>query len=596
MSNPKSYPKTGNVLMLRRFFFIIIFCFLNLPGENLTAQTAPGDTLRPETLPLPTDIPEGTIFVALTGNDLTGTGSLVQPFRSISRALTEADSGDVINCRAGLYAEPEGVRFRRAGITLQSHPEEWAVIQVPHTDENAEIAVYLDANASYSTLRRLEIIGGFYYGVSTETMWDWGNPDDRSGCSHILIEDCRIHDTGRDCIKIKPNCDAITIRRCEIYNSGRQYPPGETDGNAEGIDNVNGDFMLVQDCDVHDIFSTGIYFKGGAIGGVVERCRIDNCGGGGVMVGFDTSPEFFDLAVNPHYYENIFGIVRNCLITNTRYAGIGLYAAKGARILNNTLVNVAKEAHAAIYFGITFQDWDPAAGRPACVDPQIYNNLIVIPEGSAALAVGIRYTEELNGLSALNGMPVMDHNLYFHAQAAARFEDQRADAPLENATFSQWQQHLQNDFHSREGNPLLEANQHPGTSSIAIDGGIAHPLVAYDLEQNRRTGQFDIGAFEMLRETGIFSRKEQSKFFSLRLFPNPANSQVRIFWQNPENQVLELGLYNTLGQQLKVITNGYFGQGLHQIPLQLDDYASGIFFVGIVAQNQREFQKVVHVK
>lgn len=583
--------------MLRQFILIaFIFWLIHLPVENVLAQTATGDTLRPETLPRPTNIPEGTIFVALNGNDLTGTGSLDQPYRTITKALAEADFGDVINCRAGTYAESEGIRFRRSGITLQSHPCEWAVIQAPNTDENVEIAVYLDVNASYSTLRRLEIIGGFYYGVSTETMWDWGDPDDRSGCSHILIEDCRIHDTGRDCIKIKPNCDDITIRRCEIYNSGQQYPPGETDGNAEGIDNVNGDFMMVQDCYVHDIFSTGIYFKGGAIGGVVERCRIDNCGGGGVMVGFDTSPEFFDLEVNPHYYENIYGIVRNCLITNTRYAGIGLYAAKGAIILNNTLIHVAREAHAAIYFGITFQDWEPYAERPASIDPHIYNNLIVIPEGSDALAVGIRYTEELNGLSGLSGMPAMDHNLYFHSQTAARFEDNRPDSPMENATLLQWQQHIQNEFHSLEGDPLLDANQRPQNFSIAIDAGIAHSLVSFDLDQNSRSGPFDIGAFEIINHTGIVFREYLPTSFSLSLYPNPSNSQVLISWQNPKNQVIEIALFNSLGQQLQVIAKDIFKQGAHQIHLPLDRYASGMFFIGISAKNQQEFQKFMHLK
>ena len=65
---------------------------------------------------------------------------------------------------------------------------------------------------------------------------------------NITIEDSKIHDTGRDCIKVTPGSDGLTIRRTEIYNSGKGYPTGTSpdDMNAEGIDAVNADNMLVQ--------------------------------------------------------------------------------------------------------------------------------------------------------------------------------------------------------------------------------------------------------------------------------------------------------------------------------------------------------------
>lgn len=571
----------------------IILAFLVSFKTN--AQPGP-EVLRPETLLEETLPAAGTIFVAPAGNDQTGDGSVTSPYGTISHALSVADSGDVINCRSGNYFEAEGVRFRRSGITLQSHPGEWAVIQTPIEGENTEITVYLDTNASYSILRRLEIIGGYYYGISTETRWDWGDPDDRSGCSHILIEDCKIHDTGRDCIKIKPNCDDVVIRRCEIYNSGQQYPPGETDGNAEGIDNVNGDFMLVQDCYVHDTFTTGIYFKGGATGCIVERCHIENCGEGGVMVGFDTSPEYFDLKVNPRYYENLYGIVRNCLIENTRYAGIGLYAAKGARILNNTLIDVAKEAHAALYFGITFQDWEPEAGRPACTDVEFYNNLVDIPASSEALAVGIRYTEELGGLSALEGMPVMNYNLYFHENGTAQFEDGRPGSELETGSFSAWQQHIQNEFQSIESAPLLDANYYPLAASPAIDAGLAHELVTYDLAQNKRTNKYDVGAFERTTQTNIPDATKLPELFQLAIYPNPANNRILIQWKNPERQLLELVLYNSLGQRLQRISQNEFQPGEQQFQFLTSHLPSGTYFIGLQSSGGRQCRKLVLVK
>ena len=59
-----------------------------------------------------------------------------------------------------------------------------------------------------------------------------------------------------------------------------------------------------------------IKIKGGSIGSIIERCLVMNCQTG-ICVGQDTSPQFFDITVNPEYYENIDGIVRNCIVINT---------------------------------------------------------------------------------------------------------------------------------------------------------------------------------------------------------------------------------------------------------------------------------------
>jgi len=66
---------------------------------------------------------------------------------------------------------------------------------------------------------------------------------DKRGVSNITIDSCKIHDSERDCIKITPNCDTILVCHCEIYNFGMR-----DNSNAEGIDNVNGDYMLIQNC------------------------------------------------------------------------------------------------------------------------------------------------------------------------------------------------------------------------------------------------------------------------------------------------------------------------------------------------------------
>jgi len=322
------------------------------------------------------DDPANGIYVSPDGNDSKATGSIEAPYKSINAALAAAKPGNTVILRGGTYREGINVRPRKPNITIKSQKGEWAVIDLTtfNPGHNEDSGVYFDPDASGCKLQCVEVKGG-YYAVCMETRWDWGDPANRTGASDIIIEDCILHDSRNDVIKVKPNCNNITIRYNEIYNSGTAYGGGP--GNAEGIDNVNGDNMTVQNNYIHDICSTAIYAKGGATGVLIENNRIERAKEAGILVGFDTSPEYFDLSVNPQYYENIRCVVSNNLIIDTGLSGIGLYAAKDALVYNNTLVNVANGTyHSAIYFGVTFQDWESYAGRPASVNPNIHHNII----------------------------------------------------------------------------------------------------------------------------------------------------------------------------------------------------------------------------
>ena len=300
------------------------------------------------------------------GGSDSNPGTETAPFATPNAALRAAQAGDTVTLRGGTYTGGE-VRVETPNLTIRSYPGELAVLHCPDPDD---ITLQFRLGSDGSRLEGVEVTGAFY-GIKFQSNWDWGEPT-RYGAGNITISGCRIHDTGNACIKVTPGCDDITVEGCEIYNSGVTNP-----GSAEAIDNVNGDRMTVRGCYFHDIRGTGVYAKGGAVGMVIDRCLIVNCDEGGVMVGFDTSPEWFDLEANPNYYENIDGLVTNCIIVNTQYAGIGLYAALNAQVYNNTIINTAQDGHAGIYFGLTYQDWEPQALRPPSVNPTIRNNIVV---------------------------------------------------------------------------------------------------------------------------------------------------------------------------------------------------------------------------
>ena len=430
--------------------------------------------------------PAAEYYVSSSGSD-SNPGTLAAPFATPNAGLRAAVAGDTVILRGGTYTGGE-VRMETPNVTLKSYPGEWAVLNCTDPED---ITLQFRLGSDGSRLERLEVTGAFY-GIKMQSNWDWDEPT-RYGASNITITDCKIHDTANACIKVTPGCDDITVERCEIYNSGVTDP-----GSAEAIDNVNGDRMTVRDCYIHDIRGAGLYAKGGAIGMVVDRCMIVNTDGGGVMIGFDTSPEWFDLGVNPNYYESIDGSVTNCIIVNTQFAGIGLYAALNAQVYNNTLVNTAQDGHAALYFGLTYQDWEPEALRPPSVNPILRNNLVVNTSGVEATAVGIRYSDDLGGMSALSGMPAMSNNLYYWSGGTAYFEDNRPDSAF-SGDLAGWQAHIGSGAGSLETDPLLDAAYHLTAGSPAIDAGYtwtAEGQTTADYDGQARVAPFDIGADE----------------------------------------------------------------------------------------------------
>ena len=439
-------------------------------------------------------------FVATTGSNTTGTGSASQPFRTLSHVLSPAngivDPGDTVTVRgptgANLYNECD-VRLRMR-LHLRSPAGERAHIACNLAVEDS-VTVQIDPNASGSTLTRLEISGGYYYGIFLQTNWYQGGGESERGASDIVLDDLVVHHTGRDGIKITPHSDRVTIRNSEIHHSGAIYPPGTPldDKNAEGIDNVNGSGMVVADNWIHDTATTGVYFKGGATDVIVQRNRIENAGIAGILVGFDTSPEFFDLELNPGYYEAIRGIVRNNLIRTTGYAGIGLYASRDSIVANNTIIDTATLGHAALYFGVTFQDWDPVAARPANLNPQLVNNLVIQGTGNC---LRVRWSSELGGLSGLAGASGSDYN-GFHASADCRFADNRPGSPLAGGgSLAQWRAYANADQHSLAAAFTVDAGGHLPAGSPAIDAGTNDPAVVDDIDRQPRNAPHDIGADE----------------------------------------------------------------------------------------------------
>ncbi|MBL8257095.1 MAG: right-handed parallel beta-helix repeat-containing protein, partial [Pseudoxanthomonas mexicana] len=197
-----------------------------------------------------------------------------------------------------------------------------------------------------------------------------------------------------------------------------------------------------------------------------------------------------DLSANPQYYESIRGIVRNNVVRNTGYSGIGMYASKDAIVANNTIINAGRLGHSALYFGVTFQDWDPNAGRPANTNPTLRNNLVIQDNNRC---VEIRYASDLGGLSGLAGSPNSNWNGFGNGCV---FRDGRPGSTVTAGTLAQWRSGTGADANSKQAAFSVDATGRLPAGSPAIDSGTTLAAVTDDIDRQTRVAPYDLGADE----------------------------------------------------------------------------------------------------
>lgn len=523
-----------------------------------------------------------TIYVAPNGND-NNAGTLAQPLKTIPAAIEQANAGDIIELRNGTYPSNE-IRVTKSNLTIRSYAGEWAIIAAPlNVEDIASCIWYNEPDVTGGLLENLEIKGGYYYGVSFETNWEWGLPaNQRRGVSNITLRNCKIHDTGRDCIKIKPGCDNIQVISCELYNSGVGPSNSVANGgpNAEGIDNVNGDGMVVRHCYIHHTSTTGVYAKGGAANCLIEGNLITNTGEAGILLGFYTDADFFDTSVNPNYYECLNSTARNNIVLATGGAGIGFFAAKSCAAYNNTVVTASPLYHAPLLIakGEIYIS-ESSTLTPANFSIQVFNNLFVDQSGAGDEDYTVQMRE-----GALSGSNVINRNIYQKTTGAATFDDGISWPAL---TFAQWKSQLSFDAQSLETNPQLNTQWHLNSNSPAIDAGQSASAPANDYDGQPRSGTIDIGADEFGNgaaltvpppvgtigtgaEGGTTStRGEILKQPSWEVFPNPAATWVHL--QNLPAHT----------QWILCQANGSYLKTGSESSLYVGDLPAGLYYLGV---------------
>jgi hypothetical protein len=166
----------------------------------------------------------------------------------------------------------------------------------------------------------------------------------QGGAHDVVLRDLIVHDAGDDGDGIKVNqARRVLIERVECYRPGRR--PDRPDGNPaqECIDLLDVEQVVVQDCYLHDGGNMLVYAKGGSRDVVIQRNivvgqgpeAIDPCVGLGAWTDRDL--------LGGREYEAEDVVFRNNLVAHCRAGAVGVYDARRALVLHNSLVDDGPE-------------------------------------------------------------------------------------------------------------------------------------------------------------------------------------------------------------------------------------------------------------
>lgn len=96
---------------------------------------------------------------------------------------------------------------------------------------------------------------------------------------------------------------------------------------------------------------------------------------------------------------------------------------------------------------------------------------------------------------------------------------------------------------------------------------------------------------------GIASEDNVVRDFELLpVYPNPFNPQTSIQFNLDKAAEIELAIFNTLGQQVSTLYSGQKSSGRHEFQWEASGNPSGLYFVVLSADGQKQVQKAVLLK
>jgi hypothetical protein len=92
----------------------------------------------------------------------------------------------------------------------------------------------------------------------------------------------------------------------------------------------------------------------------------------------------------------------------------------------------------------------------------------------------------------------------------------------------------------------------------------------------------------------VGTNQPQQADFKLSLSPNPTSNKVWLQWETPTAQRMDIAVLDCMGRQVQTYTSaGTRLQGAHNLELNVQDLASGLYFVQLLGETGTQVLKLV---
>jgi hypothetical protein len=256
----------------------------------------------------------------------------VNDVKGLVSAAGALSPGKTILIAPGTYVLPRRLALSTGGTAAA--PVVLAAAGAPGSvviDANGAEEAFLVNGASYLRIEGLTITGGACHAIKVDPP-----------STDVVIVNNRMYDNTRtsrltdqvSAVKGDPGAARVTVE-----NNLVEQTVSFGGDNFQGIDCNAGVDWIVRGNTVRDIrgigvSGSGIQFKSGSVGTVIENNLVVRCGLNGIVYGGFGNP-----AWGKQTFEHVGGVVRNNVVVGCTDAGITAINTCDGKVVNNTLFN-----------------------------------------------------------------------------------------------------------------------------------------------------------------------------------------------------------------------------------------------------------------
>ncbi|MBZ0264655.1 T9SS type A sorting domain-containing protein [bacterium] len=151
-----------------------------------------------------------------------------------------------------------------------------------------------------------------------------------------------------------------------------------------------------------------------------------------------------------------------------------------------------------------------------------------------------------------------------------------------------------------QGGDVVEETTDYSYSWWAKDYGQIASIESDEGEDNPNFTMGEVRIVSHLGETSVADNRTRlsvpEQLNIIGTYPNPFNAQTSLTFELGTPGMVQVSLYNMMGQFVSTLTNNHFSAGSHRIQLNVENLSAGTYLVQVKSQDMQKSMKVMYVK